>query len=116
MSDPVNASQPRHVPVMPQGVVHYLAPRAGQILVDATVGAGGHTRLLATRVAPSGRVIGLDRDAAMLDLARPILSDLPITLMHRSFDETEDVLRELGIERIDGIVADLGISSDQLDD
>ena len=116
MSDPVNASPPRRVPVMPQEVVHYLAPQAGQILVDATVGAGGHTRLLATRVAPSGRVIGLDRDAAMLDLARPILSDLPVTLIHRSFDELPDLLHGLGIARVDGVVADLGICSDQLDD
>src|SRR5262245_6656607 len=116
MSDPVKASQPRHVPVMPHEVMHYLTPAAGQIVVDATVGAGGHTRLLAAAVAPSGRILGLDRDAVMLELARPTLSTLPITLIHRSFDELPEVLRDLGIERIDAVVADLGICSDQLDD
>src|SRR5262249_27386184 len=116
MSDPVKAPVPRHVPVMPHEVMHYLAPEPGQISVDATVGAGGHTRLLAERVSPTGRVIGLDRDAAMLDLARPQLTHLPVTLIHRRFDELGSVLTELSIDRVDGILADLGISSDQLDD
>jgi 16S rRNA (cytosine1402-N4)-methyltransferase len=116
MSDPVKAPVPRHVPVMPHEVMHYLAPAAGEIFVDATVGGGGHTRLLAERVAPAGRVIGLDRDAAMLDLARPQLTHLPVILIQRSFDEVDSVLSELGIDRVDGVLADLGVSSDQLDD
>src|SRR5436190_10357709 len=114
MNGPESPPPARHVAVMPAEVLELLAPAPGQVLVDATVGAGGHTRLLAERVAPSGRIIGLDRDAAMLDLARPTLSNLPVTLIHRTFDELPGVLDELRIERIDGLLADLGICSDQL--
>src|SRR5437867_13119852 len=74
-------STPLHIPVMPDEFLRLLEPRPGQIVVDCTVGAGGHTRLLAEKVAPSGRVIGLDQDAAMLDLARPRLAGLPVTLL-----------------------------------
>src|SRR5215469_8404276 len=109
MSDPVKAPVPRHVPVMPHEVMHYLAPEPGQIFVDATVGAGGHTRLLAERVGPTGKVIGLDRDAAMLDLARPRLAGLPVTLVHADFDQLRRVLADLGLTTVDAVLADLGV-------
>jgi 16S rRNA (cytosine1402-N4)-methyltransferase len=107
---------PRHLPVLPQEVLHFFAPKPGQTIVDATVGVGGHARLLAQMVAPTGRVIGLDRDAAMLELARHNLRDLPVTLIQRNFDELPALLDELKITRVDGILADLGVCSDQLDD
>src|SRR5262245_54478513 len=109
-------AEPRHVSVLPDEVLAALGPRPGQVLVDCTLGAGGHTRLLAERVAPGGRIIALDRDAAMLDLARPRLDGLPVTLVHSSFDELPAVLSAHGLEVVDGVLADLGISSDQLDD
>jgi len=107
---------PRHLPVLPQEVIHFLAPRPGQTIVDATVGGGGHAQLLARQVAPSGWIIGLDRDVAMLQLARPGLQDLPVTLIQRNFDELPALLTELKIPKVDGILADLGVCSDQLDD
>jgi len=107
---------PRHLPVLPQEVIHFLAPKPGQTIVDATVGGGGHAQLLSRQVAPSGRIIGLDRDAAMLQLARPGLQDLPVTLIQRNFDELPALLAELKIPKVDGILADLGVCSDQLDD
>src|SRR5439155_18145094 len=64
----------RHESVLPAEVLALLAPAAGETWVDCTTGAGGHTRLLAERVAPGGRVIALDQDAAMLELARPGLA------------------------------------------
>jgi 16S rRNA (cytosine1402-N4)-methyltransferase len=108
-------SPARHVPVLPAEVLHWLDPQPGQAVVDCTVGAGGHARLIAERIAPGGRLIGLDQDPAMLDLARPRLAGLPVTLVHAAFDQLADVLRD---ERVtaDGVLADLGISSDQLDD
>src|SRR5438105_2307528 len=106
----------RHVAVMPAEVLEWLAPAPGQILVDATVGGGGHTRVLAERVGPSGRVIGLDQDAAMLEQARSRLEGLPVTLVHENFDRLPFVLAELGIRQVDGVLADLGFSSDQLAD
>jgi 16S rRNA (cytosine1402-N4)-methyltransferase len=104
------------VPVLPAEVLHHLVPAPGQIMVDATVGAGGHSRLLAERLLPGGRLIGLDRDAAMLALARLRLEGLPVTLVQGNFDRLPDVLSELGIPAVDGVLADLGVCSDQLDD
>ncbi len=106
----------RHVPVLAAEVLALLEPRAGETWVDCTVGGGGHSRMIAERIAPSGRLIGLDRDAAMLELARPRLAGLPVTLVQASFDQLDAVLAEQKIVAVDGGLADLGISSDQLDD
>ena len=66
MSEPC----PIHVPVMLEEVVHWLDPRPGAIVVDGTLGGGGHTRALAERVGPEGMVIALDRDPAAIDAGR----------------------------------------------
>lgn len=100
---------------MPAEVLELLAPAPGQVLVDATVGVGGHTRLLAERVIPGGRLIGLEQDAGMLELARPRLEGLPVTLVHANFGQLRRVLDDQGIAAVDGVLADLGICSDQLD-
>src|SRR5437667_11602394 len=95
----------RHIPVLPAEVVELLAPASGQIFVDATIGVGGHSRLLAERLGPTGLLIGIDRDAAMLDIAR---QGLPSTrLFHAEFDQLAEVLQSAGISAIDGILADL---------
>ena len=114
--------EPRHVAVLPAEVVRLLDPQPGQTWVDCTVGGGGHSRLLADRLASrvsdgtgSGRLIGLDQDPTMLELARPRLAGLPVTLIHANFDQLPDVLRNLGIESVDGVLADLGFSSDQME-
>jgi 16S rRNA (cytosine1402-N4)-methyltransferase len=103
------------VPVLPDEVLAALEPLPGQFFVDATVGAGGHSRLLAERLGPTGRLIGLDRDASMLALAGPRLHGVPATLVHACFDELPDVLGQLGVTAVDGLLADLGVCSDQLD-
>jgi 16S rRNA (cytosine1402-N4)-methyltransferase len=115
MNVPQPAGGPRHVPVLPAEVLEALSPQSGQVLVDATVGAGGHARLLAERLGPAGRLIGLDRDPAMLELARPRLEGLPVTLVPANFDRLRTVLDELGVALVDGVLADLGVCSDQLD-
>ncbi len=107
---------PHHVSVLPAEVLQLLAPGPGQVFVDATVGAGGHARLIAERLVPGGRLIGLDQDPAMLDLARPRLEGLPVTLVHANFDQLRQVLDELNVPVVDGVLADLGFSSDQLED
>jgi 16S rRNA (cytosine1402-N4)-methyltransferase len=106
---------PRHVPVLPAEVLRALDPHPGQVFVDATLGAGGHARLIAARLGPTGRLIGLDRDPAMLELARPRLTGLPVTLVRANFDRLPEVLEEMGIRAVDGVLADLGFCSDQLD-
>lgn len=111
------AAQARHLPVLPAEVLEALAPAPGQTIVDATVGAGGHARLLAERLGPQGRLIGLDRDPFMLERAQRRLGDagVPFVLVHASFNRLRAVLDEQGIDAADGVLADLGISSDQLD-
>jgi 16S rRNA (cytosine1402-N4)-methyltransferase len=101
---------------LPAEVLAALAPAPGEVFVDATCGAGGHTRLLAERVVPLGRVIAIDRDPAMLALARPRLEGLPVDFVQAGFDELPDVLANLRIMQVDGVLADLGVCSDQLDD
>lgn len=112
----MSAASPHHVPVLPLEVLSLLVPAPGQVFVDATIGAGGHARLLAERLMPGGRLIGLDRDAAMLELARPRLAHLPVTLVQAPFSELRQVLDEQGIAAVDGVLADVGVCSDQLDD
>ncbi len=103
-----------HISVLAGEVVRVLAPKPGEIFVDGTVGAGGHTRLLAEAVGATGQIIGLDRDAAALDLARPSLPG--VKLVHAPFSELPDVLAAAGTPAVDGILLDLGVSSMQLDD
>lgn len=105
---------PVHASVLPAETLALLDPQPGETWVDCTVGGGGHTRLLAERVGPTGRVIGLDQDPTMLDLARGGLQGLPVELVHANFDQLADVLAGRGIRTVDGVFADLGFSSDQL--
>jgi len=105
-----------HIPVLLSEIIEWLAPRPGQIFVDGTLGAGGHTRALAERVAPDGSVIALDRDPAALATAEQDLAGLPIKLAQANFSELPEVLSQIGVSQVDGIVLDLGLSSDQLAD
>jgi 16S rRNA (cytosine1402-N4)-methyltransferase len=107
---------PCHVPVLPAEVLRLVDPQPGQTIVDATVGAGGHARMLAERLGPNGRLIGLDRDAVMLDLARPRRAGLPVRLVQAGFDQLAEVLGNQGIGSLDAVLADLGVCSDQLAD
>ena len=107
--------EPRHVPVLAADSLRLLDPQPGQTWVDCTVGGGGHTRMIAERLGIGGRLIGLDQDPTMLELARPRLAGLPATLVHANFDQLADVLRNHGVEWVDGVLADLGFSSDQLE-
>ena len=110
------APSPRavHRPVLLDEVVAGLAPREGSTIVDGTVGAGGHAAALAGQVGATGRVIGLDLDPEMLALAAERTRDLPVTLLQAPYSTIADVLDDLGIGKVDGVLLDLGLSSDQL--
>ncbi len=108
--------EPGHVPVLPEEVLNYLDPQPGQVIVDATIGAGGHARLIAEHLGLTGRLIGLDQDASMLERARPLIVGCPVPLVHSNFDRLREALDELRVERVDGVLADLGFASDQIDD
>jgi 16S rRNA (cytosine1402-N4)-methyltransferase len=105
-----------HVPVLLEEVLHWLQPRPGMVLVDGTLGGAGHTLALAQRVAPEGLVISLDRDAAALDRSQPLLAGLPVRLAQANFADFPEVLDELKVPAVDGVLLDLGLSSDQLAD
>src|SRR3954447_25817540 len=105
---------PVHASVLTVEALDLLDPKPGETWVDCTVGGGGHTRLIASRVGPAGRVIGLDQDPTMLALARERLQGLPVELVHANFDQLAEVLAARGIAAVDGVFADLGFSSDQL--
>ncbi|MSR31336.1 MAG: 16S rRNA (cytosine(1402)-N(4))-methyltransferase RsmH [Gemmataceae bacterium] len=112
----MNGGISRHVSVLPEEVLRYLDPAPGQVIVDATLGAGGHTRLLAERVAPGGKVIALDCDPRMVESVRPTLGELPVVLVNGSFENLKQVLQDLEMERVDGVLADFGFCSDQMED
>ena len=106
-----------HVPVLLKEAIDFLAVRRGGTYIDATVGLGGHSYEIAKRLGAPGHLIGLDKDPAALKIAREGLTrseDWPtITLLHRSFAEIAKGQRPA---TIDGILADVGVSSLQLDD
>ena len=118
MTEPA-ARGPAHVPVLLDRVVALLAPpleREGAVLVDATLGLGGHTEAVLTRFELA-RVVGIDRDPAALDLARERLAGFGerFTAVHAVYDELPEVLVELGLDAVDAVLFDLGVSSMQLD-
>lgn len=106
---------PRHVPVLPEEVVAGLEPLEGRVVVDLTVGGGGHAGLLAKKVGAGGLVIGLDCDADQLARSRDRLTGLPVELVHARFDQAAEIMRDRGIQA-DRVLADLGFCSEQLDD
>lgn len=105
-----------HVPVLPAEVLHWLDPQPGATLVDGTLGGGGHTRLLAERVGPHGLVIALDRDPHAIAAAETNLRGLPVKVAQSNYSDLPEVLDEIGIEHVSGVLLDLGLSSDQLAD
>jgi 16S rRNA (cytosine1402-N4)-methyltransferase len=107
--------EPRHVAALPAEVIHYLAPAPGEVWVDGTTGGGSHARLLLDRLGPGGRLICIDQDRTMLEQARRRLQG-NVSFWQANFDQLPDILQQAGLERVDGFLADLGFSSDQLED
>ncbi len=99
-------------------VLSWLRPRPGGAYVDATVGAGGHAEAILERIAPTGRLIGIDRDAEALAVARRRLAryGAAVALRHANYSAIRAVVAEAELEAVDGIVMDLGASSLQLED
>ena len=102
---------------MPEETLRLLAPRAGGVYCDATLGGGGHAERILRATAPDGRLIGIDRDPAALAAAGTRLAPFGdrCTLVHGSFGEARAILERLCVVPVDGFVLDLGVSSPQLD-
>ncbi|MCH7752003.1 MAG: 16S rRNA (cytosine(1402)-N(4))-methyltransferase RsmH [Planctomycetes bacterium] len=105
-----------HIPVLPDQIVQWLEPAPGKTIVDGTLGGGGHTLALAQRVAPGGRIFSVDLDEQALARVRPLVGELPVLLAHGNFAELPELLQAEDIGPVDGILLDLGLSSDQLAD
>jgi 16S rRNA (cytosine1402-N4)-methyltransferase len=116
-SSDLNPSLPIHIPVLLEEVLQFLAPVDGGVYVDGTLGLGGHTERILQASNPSGRVIGFEWDDNALEVATKRL--LPFghrfAAQHRSYAEIMDGLAEMNIQKVDGLLLDLGVSSLQFD-
>ena len=109
---------PGHVPVLKEEAVQLLLTDPNGTYVDATLGGGGHAAAILESLGVDGRLVGLDCDPAAVDRARALLGGPESRFVARRarFSEVGEALRGLGVEQVDGILADLGLSSIQLDD
>jgi len=117
--DAGGAGAPRHLPVLLDRIVDLLAPaltREGAVIVDCTLGLGGHSEAVLERI-PTCRLVGIDRDQHALAMAGERLSAYGdrFTGVHAVYDELPDVMADLGLASVDAVLFDLGVSSMQLD-
>ena len=107
----------RHLPVLLEEVLNVLDCRSGRVYVDGTVGGGGHSREILERSSPAGKVIGLDWDEEALERARKNLSPFAgrFELRRANYRVCKSVLESLSIPGVDGVLLDLGVSSEQLE-
>ena len=108
-----------HQPVLPKEVIAYLAPKPGEIIIDGTIGLGGHSGLLMEKIQPKGKLIGIDLDCqALAQAQQKLLTNEPIgslDLFCDNFANIGDIIGKIGLKGADIILLDLGISSYQLD-
>lgn len=106
-----------HAPALLEESLDWLSLDSRSLVVDGTVGGAGHAEAILTRSAPGGRLIGLDRDEDAIGAAKQRLAGFGerVQLVHASFRDLRRVLDELGVDRVDGVLLDLGVSSHQLD-
>lgn len=113
----------KHIPVLRDEALEMMDLMPGMVVVDATLGGGGYGREIVTRIAPGGMYIGIDQDLQAIDRVKGDLwvsdakkNGVSVRLIHGNFSELENLITDLNEIKIDAIVADLGISSDQLED
>jgi 16S rRNA (cytosine1402-N4)-methyltransferase len=113
---PLTTPSTVHIPVLPEEVIDSMQPAPGHIVVDGTLGGAGHTLRLLAKVGESGRVIAFDRDPGPVEEASEKIDDPRLTLIHANYADIPEHLHALGIDHVDSILLDLGLSSDQLED
>ena len=111
------AEEKFHTPVMLSEVLEYLNLSPGKIIVDATIGTGGHSLKIIEQIMPGGKLIGIDRDAESLEVAKQRLGSNAgaCEFVHGNFCDIDTILENLSIKKIDGALFDLGVSSFQLE-
>jgi 16S rRNA (cytosine1402-N4)-methyltransferase len=107
-----------HIPVLLEPVLRLLDPKPGQTVLDCTLGRGGHAEAILPRIAPGGRYIGLDLDESNVESAKRKFAEAPVAcdFVHANFAGAGAVMARLGVTGVDVLLADLGVSSTQLDD
>lgn len=113
----VNYKRVLHIPVMSKEVVGMLSLKQGDIVVDCTIGTGGHAEELLAMISPTGKLIGIDRDLDSLALTKDRLNNFSpnLELVHDDFRNLDTILGRLNIKEVDAFLFDLGVSSFQLD-
>lgn len=108
----------QHKSVLSDEVIKFLSPKSGGIYVDATVGGGGHAERLLEESSPFGRLIGIDIDPAMLEIARARLARFGdrCFLVNGNYIELREMLHEINVKEADGIILDLGVSTEHFTD
>ena len=107
-----------HIPVLLEEVLEFLAPVPGEVILDATGGGGGHSEEILKRISPDGKLILVDRDKDAVQRLREKFApqkDL-VTIVNNDFRNFEDVMETAGVEKLDGVLFDLGVSSFQIDE
>ncbi len=97
-------------------IVQWLRPESGGVIFDGTFGAGGHSFALAEQLPEGGRILAVDRDPAAVEHAESVIGEHPIEVYCGSYHRLDRVLKAAGVAAVDGVVLDLGLSSDQLAD
>jgi len=107
-----------HVPVLLDEIIEILDPKPGEVFVDCTLGGGGHSKAIAARIIPGGRLIGIDQDTNALKAARDNLKKFiaNIDFIHSNYEKLNDIISTYSPQGIDGILFDIGVSSHQLDE
>ncbi len=108
----------RHTPVLVDEIIRFLDPKPGGVYIDATVGAGGHTRAILEHTFPDGRVLALDQDESALAIAKETLEPFGsrVVFSKANFREVASIAEMHGFLEADGLLADIGISSMMVDD
>ena len=107
----------KHKPVLLDETIEGLNINPNGVYVDGTLGGAGHSRVIASKLSSKGLLIGIDRDLDALDAAKNNLKQYQnVKFVHGNHDNIRNILKELGIEQVDGILLDLGVSSFQLDE
>ena len=107
----------KHIPVMLNECIEGLNIKPDGIYVDGTIGGAGHSKEIVKRLSANGLLIGIDRDEEALKAAKENLKDYSnVKYVHGNHDEIREILNDLGVEKVDGILLDLGVSSYQLDE
>ena len=106
-----------HIPVMSEEVLSHLNVQKDGVYVDGTIGLGGHSQLILSRLSAKGHLVGIDRDAEALEICKKRLSPYrsSLSLFNKSYDKINSILDSLEIKKVNGILLDLGLSSFQLD-